>query len=231
MDSAGSTPVAAYKDMCIDSNDPLVVGKFWADALDMDFHTQDNGDAYLTGSQPEHKVWINRVPESQTGKNRVHLDVHGTAPEPLVEAGATVVDGDSFRWVIMADPEGTEFCLFRRDEVPPYRVYEVVVNVGEQHREIADWWASLLGGQVTEPESGYSYVTGGQGVPFECICFIPVPEAKTVKNRIHFDFYVPDLSALEAAGATLLRAQDDEIAWSVWSDPFGNEFCAFDPAD
>jgi hypothetical protein len=35
---------------------------------------------------------------------------------------------------------------------------------------------------------------------------------------------------LVAAGATLPRAQDDEIGWTVLADPDGNEFCAFGPS-
>ena len=32
------------------------------------------------------------------------------------------------------------------------------------------------------------------------------------------------------AGATVLRARDDEIGWTVLADPEGNEFCAFGEA-
>jgi predicted enzyme related to lactoylglutathione lyase len=57
--------------------------------------------------------------------------------------------------------------------------------------------------------------------------FLPVPEPKTVKNRIHWDVLVDDLAALVSAGATILRPADDEIRWTVLADPEGNEFCAF----
>jgi hypothetical protein len=56
-----------------------------------------------------------------------------------------------------------------------------------------------------------------------------VPEPKTVKNRMHFDVD-GDRDALLAAGATLLRAQDDEVPWDVLADPEGNEFCCFAPS-
>jgi hypothetical protein len=36
-----------------------------------------------------------------------------------------------------------------------------------------------------------------------------------------------DVASLVAAGATVLRPQDDEIEWTVMADPDGNEFCAF----
>jgi len=48
-----------------------------------------------------------------------------------------------------------------------------------------------------------------------------------VKNRIHWDV-VSTVEAMRERGATLLRAKDDEISWSVMADPDGNEFCVFD---
>ena len=56
----------------------------------------------------------------------------------------------------------------------------------------------------------------------------PVPEPKTVKNRLHWDVR-GDVDELIAAGARLLRARDEEISWDVLADPEGNEFCVFDP--
>ncbi|WP_459981910.1 VOC family protein [Nocardioides sp. AN3] len=61
-------------------------------------------------------------------------------------------------------------------------------------------------------------------------CSGRVPEPKTVKNRIHWDLDVADLELLTGDGATVLRAPDDEISWTVMADPEGNEFCAFTEA-
>jgi hypothetical protein len=62
--------------------------------------------------------WPNEVPEPTTGKNRGHADVYldGDSADPLVALGATVLrepGGDIDRYVL-ADPEGNEFCAFRR---------------------------------------------------------------------------------------------------------------------
>jgi hypothetical protein len=86
----------------------------------------------------------------------------------------------------------------------------------------------VLGGRAADEERfGVSYVDRIEGAPFENFVFAPVPEPKTVKNRIHPDVTTPDIDALVAAGATVLRAQDDKISWTVMADPDGNEFCAF----
>ena len=57
---------------------------------------------------------------------------------------------------------------------------------------------------------------------------VPVPEPKIGKNRMHFDV-LGDTAALLAAGATMVRPQDDDIEWDVLADPEGNEFCVFAP--
>jgi hypothetical protein len=57
--------------------------------------------------------------------------------------------------------------------------------------------------------------------------FVPVPEPKTVKNRVHWDVTVPSVAPLTEAGATVLREPDGDIGWHILADPEGNEFCAF----
>ena len=56
---------------------------------------------------------------------------------------------------------------------------------------------------------------------------MPVPEPKTVKNRIHWDVDADDVQRLVDPGATVLREPDDAVSLDVLADPEGNEFCAF----
>ena len=130
----------------------------------------------------------------------------------------------------MADPEGGELCVFVREGEISQRLYEIVVDTADSPEEahgIAAWWAELLGGRLVDSERGFSYVDRIPGAPYDSVVFIPVPEPKTVKNRIHLDVTTDDLDRLVAAGATVLRAQDDETEWTVLADPDGNELCAF----
>jgi hypothetical protein len=64
-------------------------------------------------------------------------------------------------------------------------------------------------------------------MPIRTMDFVPVPEPKRVKNRIHWDVMVNDVATLAEAGATIVREPDDDIRWYVVADPEGNEFCAF----
>ena len=223
-------PVATFKDLCLDAGDPGVLGAFWAAALDLELHTQESGDTYLTGPTKEHTIWVNRVPEPKTVKHRMHLDLNVGSVDELTALGATVLDAESFRWTLMADPEGGEFCAFVREGEISQRLYEVAIDTADSaeaaHR-IAAWWAELLGARRVDDDRGFSYVDRVPGAPFDSLDFAPVPEPKTVKNRIHLDVTTADVDDLVAAGATILRAKDDEIDWTVMADPDGNEFCAF----
>jgi len=216
--------LARFRDLCIDAVDHEAMASFWASLLGLTAESVEATGVKLVGPTPEHTVWINRVPEPVTVKQRVHLDVHVGAVEEALALGATPLDLESFKWKVLRDPEGGELCVFERDEVPDYRLYEVVVDVGDGVAA-ASWWAGVLGATARQEED-WLVVDEIPGAPFECLVFQEVSEPQMVKNRVHWDVTVPDLEELIAAGATVLRAPDDEITWTVLADPQGNEFCA-----
>ncbi|MGE0306504.1 MAG: VOC family protein [Acidimicrobiia bacterium] len=222
-----SAPVAAFKDFCIDANDPRLLGEFWGAALGLSCAMQDGGDAYLSGPTAQHRVWINGVGEPKTVKHRMHLDIWCSDVGDLIALGADVVDDTSFRWTVMSDPEGGEFCAFVRPDPPQYRLMELNFDCSSDHVEIASWWAGVLGGRVETDPEGFSAVADVPGAPFGSMVFGPVPERKTAKNRVHIDVTATSIDALMAQGATVLRPPDSEISWTVMADPEGNEFCAF----
>ncbi len=224
--------LARYKDLCIDTNSEENLGRFWACALGLEF-TPDGDGGKLLGSGSQQTVWMNRVKDPKTVKHRVHLDVHAASVDALVDWGATVLEPvaeyPDRSWTVMADPEGGEFCAFVRevDALPSYRLYEIVVDAADP-RLIATWWADLLGAELGGNEDkGWWWLEQVPDMPFEGWSFVPVPEPKTVKNRIHWDVTVESLDLLRGAGATVIRPRDDEIGWTVCVDPEGNEFCAF----
>ena len=220
-----SAPIARFKDLSIDAVDPLLLGPFWAAALGLEIARSDADMVQLQGPTPQSGVWLARVPEPVTVKQRVHLDVHVADAADLLDLGATPLDVDSFSWQVLRDPEGGELCAFPRDVVPDRRLYEVVVDAHDT-RALAAWWAQVLGGRLEEGGGGES-VEAIPGAPFEFLVFEPVPEPKTVKNRIHWDVDTADVALLTAHGARVLRLPDDDISWTVMADPEGNEFCAF----
>ena len=216
--------IARFKDLCLDAGDPARLGAFWAAALGRTWQAMEDGDGRLTGPTPQHTIWVNRVSEAKTVKNRVHLDIYTRDLADLKALGATIV-APWPRWTVMADPEGGEFCAFVRPEVPAERLRALAVDCADPHAQ-ARWWADVYGVGVTAND-GWFALEGIPGMPILSMDFAQVPEPKTVKNRIHWDVTVPAVVPLVEAGAVVLREPGGDIGWHVLADPEGNEFCAF----
>ncbi len=222
--------IAHFKDLCIDTGPSETLGRFWAAALGLTFEPSGAAGT-LTGSEPGQRVWMCVVPEKKAVKHRVHLDVHCASIDDLVTLGATVLEHPGFDrdWYVLADPEGGEFCAFvrRPDELPDYRLYEVIVDSANP-KQLAEWWAAAFGLPVGgRRDKDWWWLEDIPGLPCEGWSFVPVPEPKTVKNRIHWDVFVDSVDDVVAAGASVLALPTPETGWTVMADPEGNEFCAF----
>jgi hypothetical protein len=94
---------------------------------------------------------------------------------------------------------------------------------------LAGWWSGLLGGRVELDSDGDATLHTPEGLAID---FLRVPEAKTVKNRLHLDVRVgadgreAEVARLVQRGATeLWRASQGPYEWVTLADPEGNEFC------
>lgn len=90
------------------------------------------------------------------------------------------------------------------------------------------WWAEALGWVVVN-DSADEYEIRPEKDRLPGLLFAPVPEGKTVKNRLHLDFRPDDRDAevarLLALGARRADVGQGEQTWVVLQDPEGNEFC------
>ena len=114
--STAALPLARLRDVCLDANDPAVVGAFWGALLGREVQLEADGAFLRPALDGGPGIWVNCVPEPRTAKDRVHLDVDlepGREVGDLLALGATVVTapGDE-PWWVLADPEGHEFCAF-----------------------------------------------------------------------------------------------------------------------
>ncbi|WP_229051703.1 VOC family protein [Aeromicrobium sp. Leaf350] len=225
--------LVTFKDLVIDAADAPASATFWAERLGLRLEVFDDGegdDAVLRGDEPGRTIWFNPVPEPKTVKNRVHLDVRAGSLAGLEELTQVSATGE-FSWTTFLDPEGNEFCVFVTEgAAPAFKALEVDAV---DHEAVSAWWADVIGGTLTHHDDhGYSSLEDVPGMPGEGFDFSPVPEPKTVKNRVHWDVLLePGASVrdLQDRGAFLLRAPLDDEPWTVMADPEGNEFCVFEP--
>jgi len=100
-------------------------------------------------------------------------------------------------------------------------------------RALATFWQAITGWNLyydDDPEVVLApcFPYDGTGM-----LFIPVPEGKTAKNRLHLDLAPEEgtrdelVEVAVAAGATVIgdHRKDDGSGWVTLSDPEGNEFC------
>ena len=119
---------ARPRNITFDCADPHRLAGFWSQVTGYE-EDHDNGnapadpEALLVGPDGQPNLLFIRVPEGKTVKNRVHLDLMPTDQTRdqevarLLELGATTVAdhrrADGSGWVVLADPEGNEFCVER----------------------------------------------------------------------------------------------------------------------
>jgi predicted enzyme related to lactoylglutathione lyase len=112
--------VAAKLGLVLDCADPEALAPFWSAALG--YTTLGGAGSYVLlvdQAKERPKLLLQRVDEPKPGKNRMHLDIESDDVEGevarLEELGARRLEDPmeehGSRWVVMADPEGNEFCV------------------------------------------------------------------------------------------------------------------------
>jgi predicted enzyme related to lactoylglutathione lyase len=111
--------------LCIDANDVHRITDFWSSLLGYQVRETDDSDTWRHLDAPGTvmpPLTIQPVPETKARKNRLHLDIFVSDPEPWIERcldlGGTRLwrseDPDDWFQVI-ADPEGNELCICRSE--------------------------------------------------------------------------------------------------------------------
>lgn len=109
------------------------------------------------------------------------------------------------------------------------RIASVVIDA-VQPRVVADFWCHVLGWHVLDEDDGVISIGPPDGA-WPTIDVVPVPESKTVKNRLHLDLSPVDgdqdaeVARLEGLGARRTDLAPDGATWVVMRDPEDNEFC------
>ncbi|MGN6597894.1 MAG: VOC family protein [Actinomycetes bacterium] len=115
---------------------------------------------------------------------------------------------------------------------PQLRIQCICIDARDHHR-VAAFWQEALGWRRTHDDHELIVLEPQEGSPeagaAPDLLVIPVPEQKSVKNRLHLDLrpldQVAEVERLERLGATRVDIGQGEVSWVVMADPEGNEFC------
>jgi hypothetical protein len=109
-----------WEQVVIDAQDPQALGHWWARGLNWVVTSEDDTAVEIRSSaEAIPGILFLRVTEDRVTKNRLHLDFRpidqNVEVERLLNLGATRCDigQGEVSWVVLADPEGNEFCILR----------------------------------------------------------------------------------------------------------------------
>jgi hypothetical protein len=237
--------------LVVDARDPVRLAGFWAAALGWEIadETAEEVDVWPAGYSYPDPVAVPLlfvpVPEPKAGQNRVHLDLAATSAAAqaglvarLRDLGAVPADvgQGEVPWVVLADPEGNEFCVLEPRDI--YRdtgpVAAIVVGAGDP-AALAPFWAAAAGWTIERDEGDIAGLRSPAGTgPY--LELLRVPGGKLVKDRLHPDVapYPSDDPAAEVArllqaGARPADVGQGDVPWTVLADPEGHEFCVLTP--
>lgn len=217
------------------SADPVSLGRFWSGLLDRPITEPSTGEVTLSLCERVDLVFAADHDPKQ-GKNRLHFDLASTSADHQVELvqraqmlGAAPVDirQGAAPWVVLADPEGNEFCVLepREEYLANVPVAALVIDALDP-QALAAFWSHATGLPVTRSHPEYATVRRESGFWLE---FVRVTEPKRFQNRLRLDLSpvadsdVPTETArLQPYGAVVTH-RNGGLAGLM--DPEGNEFC------
>lgn len=237
----------SLKSLCFDADDPLLLARFWASTLHWDIYDEKSEEVVLNpDDETRFRIIFLPVPGQKSEKNRIHLDLVSESREHQTEMvgqlrslGATHVDvgqDPDDDHVVLADPEGNEFCVVLRGEFLATTGLLGSVVFEPASPAAGYFWSEATGWPIVYDQDGDTAIRhpDGRG-PF--ITFgPPLTTTKAGKNRLHLDVAPPvggdqqeEVERLIALGARPIDIGQGDVSWVVLADPEDNEFCVLTP--
>ena len=232
--------------LCLDANDPTRLGQFWATALGWEL-AESGGDVVLVPTDSTRfGIRFEPVPDEKVGRNNIHLDVTTTSTEDqtaLVETlrglGARDVDvgqrGDEGH-VVLADPEGNEFCIIEPGNNFLAGCGRLGAINADGTRTTGEFWSEALGWPLVWDQDEETAIRAPDGTGPIIQWSGPPLMPKFGKNRLHLDITPmahvdldDEVDRLTRLGARPVDVGLRDAGRVVMADPDDNEFCVLRP--
>ena len=228
--------------LSIDAQDPRGLAEFWAGVLGRELVDDPlDGITLMPGDDIGFRVRFVATQEEKVGRNRMHFDLTSTSfdDQQQTVARALELGGRHFdvgqlpeeEHVVLADPEGNEFCVIEAGNNFLAGCGFIGALSCDGTQAVGYFWSEALGWPlvwdqdeetaIQSPQGGTKIAWGG-----------PPVEPKNGKNRFHFDLAPSDggdqeaeVERLVALGARRVDIGQGEVGWVVLADPDDNEFC------
>ena len=232
--------------LCIDAIDPPRLARFWAGVLGWQMTGDPPNDIALvpsddTGFRLEFQV----TREQKTGPNHMHFDLTSLSLEDQqqtvsrsLELGGRHIDvGQSpdEGHVVLADPEGNEFCVIEPGNTFLADCGFIGALASDGPPPVGYFWSAALGWPLVwdkDPETAIRSPRGGPKIAGGG----PPQTSKNGKNRLHLDIAPAvdgdqraEVDRLVGLGARRIDIGQGDVSWVVMADPGDNEFCVLTP--
>jgi predicted enzyme related to lactoylglutathione lyase len=245
--------------LVVGAADPGALARFWSVALGWPITLDEPEEVVVEppvddpAQEGQIPLVFVPVPEPKTTKNRIHLDVASTSADHqralvtrLEGLGARQIDigQRDVSWVVMADPEGNEFCVVShlgsvgKDPASAFAgigpVAAVVFDCDDASA-ISAFWAAATGWPVLgQDDQGVWLRDVASGGPY--LDLHRVTEPKTAELRVQIDVaptadgdHTTEVERLRTLGAQHVDVGQADTRRVVLGDPQANEFCVVTP--
>ncbi|MGW0333204.1 VOC family protein [Streptomyces sp. NPDC003011] len=232
--------------LCFDAHDPPRLARFWGGLLGWESADgSSDGLVLLPSDDTGFRIRFLPAQEQKTGPNQMHFDLTSTSLDDQQEVvaralglGARHIDIGQLPeegHVVLADPEGNEFCVIGPDN-------EFLADCGfigalacDGSQDVGYFWSRALDWPLVWDQDQETAIRSPHGGP-KITWGGPPVSPKTGKNRLHFDLAPPvhgdqqaEADRLVSLGATRTDIGQGEVGRVVMADPDGQEFCVLTP--
>ena len=231
-----------------DANDPAVLARFWAGVLGRELvDDPDDPDLFvlLPSNDTEFRIEFAPTRSRRPGPTRCtstwrasRLEEQQATVARVLELGGRHIDigqGPDADHVVMADPEGNEFCVIEAGNNFLADTGFIGALSSDGTQQVGYFWSKALGWPLVwdqDEETAIQSPHGGSKISWGG----PPVAPKTGKNRLHLDLAPPadgdqdaEVERLVSLGAKRIDIGQGDVSWEVMADPDGNEFCVLTP--
>jgi hypothetical protein len=232
--------------LTFDANNPMGQARFWGTLLGREV-VEDPRDGVVVMPSDDTQFRLRFVPnvELKSFPNKIHFDMTSESYDHMRETVTRALDLEAQHidvgqrpeegHVVLADPEGNEFCV-----LPPGNNFTADCGfIGalscDGSQEVGYFWSEALGWPLVwdqDEETAIQSPLGGSKIAWGGTPLDPKP----AKNRLHFDLAPPmggdqqaEVDRLIGLGAKPIDIGQGDVEWVVMADPDGNEFCVLTP--
>lgn len=232
--------------LCVDAHDPSRLERFWAGMLGWELvGGPQDGIAPPPGDDTGFLIRFLPTKRPKAGQNQMHFDLTSTSLDDqrqtvarALALGARHTDvgqRPEEGHVVLADPEGNEFCVIEPGNKFLAECGFIGALACDGSQQTGYFWSAALGWPLVWDQDQETAIRSPHGGP-KITWGGPPLMPKTGKSRLHFDLAPPaggdqqaEVARLISLGATRADIGQGEVSWVVMADPDGHEFGELPP--